>query len=451
MTTPDRLLALARELVDRGTAGEAIEVAVGHSTSTSIRAYRGDVESFTTATSDAIGVRVIRDGRAGYASGGSLDPFVVDELLEQARVNARFAEPDEHAGLAEPDGVEPTRFERYSETLAGIAPDDKIALALEVERRVVAADDRITGVRTAAYGDSTVAFALASSTGIGFSERATSASLSVHALAADGDRTMSGGGGDAAADPSGLDLDGLVERAVRQAVDLIGATKPKSSAVSLVLDPRITASVLGVISGTLTGGRIVKGRSPFIDRVGEVVASPLLTLSDEPLDRQSLGATSFDGEGLACRPLPLITGGVLDGYLFDAYTARRFGTASTASAQRSTRSLPSPGPHVLSVPAGAGGSLDDLIAGIDLGVLVFGLAGFHSGINPVSGDLSLGVDGRMIRNGALAEPISEATVGSTLQRMLLGITAVGSDREHLPGGAVCPSMVIGDVMLSGAS
>ena len=153
---------------------------------------------------------------------------------------------------------------------------------------------------------------------------------------------MSGGGGDAAADPSGLDLDALVERAVRQAVDLIGSTKPKSSVVSLVLDPRITASVLGVISGTLTGGRIVKGRSPFIDRIGEAVASPLLTLGDDPLDRRSLGATSYDGEGLACRPVPMITEGVLDGYLFDSYTARRFGTASTASAQRSTRSLPSP-------------------------------------------------------------------------------------------------------------
>ncbi len=449
--SPEALHELALALVDRAKGNEQIEAVLSHSTSTTIRAYEQDVESYTTATSASIGVRVIEDGRAGFASAGTHDRLVLDELLEQARTNARFAEPDDFVALAEPDGVAATEFERFSEALASVTPEEKIALALEVERRVRAADPRITGVRTAAYGDNTVAFAMASSTGLGFHERATSASVSVHALAADGDRTMSGGGGDAAADPSGLDLDGLVERAVRQAVDLIGSTKPKSGPVQLVLDQRMAASVFGIIAGMLTGDRIVKGRSPFVDRIGETIASPLLSIADTPLDRESLGATSYDGEGLACRALPLITDGVLNGYLFDDLNARKYGAHSTASAQRGARGLPSPGVHVLSVPAGSGGDLEQLIAGVDQGILVFGLAGFHSGVNPVSGDLSLGVDGLMIRNGQLAEPISEATVGSTLQRMMLGISAVGSDRIHLPGGAVCPSLVIGDVMLSGAS
>ncbi len=449
--SPEALFELAKELVGRARGNEQIEAVLSHSTSTTVRAYQQEVESYTTATTAGIGLRVVEDGRAGFASAGTLDRVVIDELLEQARTNARFAEPDEFVALAEPDGVAATEFERFSEALASVTPEEKIALAIEVERRVRAADARITGVRTAAYGDNTVSFAMASSTGLGFSERATSASVSVHALAADGDRTMSGGGGDAAADPSGLDLDGLVERAVRQAVDLLGSTKPKSGPVQLVLDQRMAASIFGIISGMLTGDRIVKGRSPFVDRIGEVIASPLLSIADTPLDRESLGATSYDGEGLACRDLPLITNGVLDGYLFDDLNARKYGTASTASAQRGTRGLPSPGVHVLSVPDGDGGNLEQLIAGVDQGILVFGLAGFHSGVNPVSGDLSLGVDGLMIRNGQLAEPISEATVGSTLQRMMLGITAVGSDRLHLAGGAVCPSLVIGDVMLSGAS
>ncbi len=449
--SPEALLELADELVGRATGNEQIEAVLSHGTSTTIRAYEQDVESYTTATSASIGIRVIEDGRSGFASAGTHDRVVVGELLEQARTNARFAEPDEFVALAEPDGVAATEFERFSESLASVTPEEKIALAIELEKRVKDADTRISGVRTAAYGDNTVAFAMASSTGLGFSERATSASVSVHALANDGDRTMSGGGGDAAADPSGLDLDGVVERAVRQAVDLIGSTKPKSGPVQLVLDQRMAASIYGIIAGMLSGDRIVKGRSPFVDRIGETIASPLLTIADTPLDQESLGATSYDGEGLAARRVPLITDGVLNGYVFDSHNARKYGTASTASAQRGARGLPSPGTHVLSVPAGDGGDLEALIAGVDNGILVFGLAGFHSGVNPVSGDLSLGVDGLMIRNGVLAEPISEATVGSTLQRMMLGITAVGSDRLHLAGGAVCPSLVIGDVMLSGAS
>ncbi len=84
-------------------------------------------------------------------------------------------------------------------------------------------------------------------------------------------------------------------------------------------------------------------------------------------------------------------------------------------------------------------------------MLVFSLAGLHSGVNAVSGDFSVGVEGRMIRKGQLAEPISECTVGSTLQRLLLDISAVGSDLTHLPNGVSTPSLKIGGITLSGAS
>ena len=82
---------------------------------------------------------------------------------------------------------------------------------------------------------------------------------------------------------------------------------------------------------------------------------------------------------------------------------------------------------------------------------MFNLAGLHSGVNAVSGDFSVGVEGRMIRNGQLAEPIHECTIASTLQRLLLDITAVGGDLVHLPSGVSTPSIVIGGVALSGAT
>ncbi len=77
------------------------------------------------------------------------------------------------------------------------------------------------------------------------------------------------------------------------------------------------------------------------------------------------------------------------------------------------------------------------------------VSGMHSGTNPVSGDFSVGVEGLMIRDGARAEPIREATVASTLGQMLLAARAVGGDLEWLPGGAAGVSLVVGDVTLSG--
>lgn len=448
---PDQLLAIASRLVDRAEAGEQLEVAVSHGFSTSVRVYGGEVESFTSAESHGVGIRVIRDGREGFASAGTLDVDVLDRMLADARDNATFAEIDPDAGVAEADGVEPVDIDLWRSDVLEMGSDDKVDLALALERAVLAGDDRVTGIRVAAYGDGAGAFALASTSGVRAAARSTSASLSVQALAEDGDRTQTGYAYDGARRASELDLDRVAKRAVSQAVDLIGASKPASQKVDLVLDPHLAATVFGLISGTLTGGRIIKGRSPFIDRLGETIASPLVSMADDPTDPLSLGADSHDGEGLACRRNPLIDAGVLQGYLFDSYTGRRFGGGSTGSAVRGTRGLPSPGVQALSIEGGDGGSLDELVAGVDNGILVFNLAGLHSGVNAVSGDFSVGVEGRMIRNGSLAEPIGECTVGSTLQRLLLDVKAVGSDRRHLPSGVSTPSVVIGDVMLSGAA
>ncbi len=139
---------------------------------------------------------------------------------------------------------------------------------------------------------------------------------------------------------------------------------------------------------------------------------------------------------------------MLQGFLHDGYTGRRSGTASTGSAVRSSRSTPAPGCQALVMVAGEQ-SPEELLAGIDRGLFVQSLNGLHSGVNAVSGDFSVGADGLMIRDGQLAEPVREITLASTLQRLLLGIVAVGDDLEWRPGGATAATIVIADVSLSG--
>jgi PmbA protein len=203
------------------------------------------------------------------------------------------------------------------------------------------------------------------------------------------------------------------------------------------------------VAGTLDGESVLKGRSPFADRVGEAIASPLLTLVDDATDPRSLGADTHDGEGLATRRVPLIEGGVLQGFLHNSMTGRRAGVPSTASAVRGYRSTPGVGAQALAMATGAG-TIDDLVAGVDHGVLVQAMSGLHSGVNPVSGDFSVGVEGLMVRNGTRAEPIREATVASTLQRLLLDVAAVGGEIEWTPGGTGAAALVIPGVTLSGA-
>ena len=173
----------------------------------------------------------------------------------------------------------------------------------------------------------------------------------------------------------------------------------------------------------------------------------MLTLVDDPTDHRSFAADTLDGEGLACRRNVLVADGVLQGFLYDTVTGRRAGRPSTGSAVRGVTSTPSVGCQALAVAPGSG-TLDDLVAGVDVGLLVQSMTGWHSGVNAVSGDVSVGVEGLMIRGGGLAEPVRRSVL-STLQRLLLGITAIGDDVEWLPGGTGCPTLVIGDVSLGG--
>jgi PmbA protein len=443
------LLDLAVRVAGGAQPGEEVEAFAARGSSTSVKVHGGGIESLMQASSAGIGIRVVRDGRQGFAWAGSLDDEVVADVLAEARDNVAYAEPEEWVGLAAPDGVVPPDLDLWRDGLAAMPIERKVDLALELERAVRARDPRVTGVRTATWGDGTGEAAVATSTGIAVSGRSTVCHLAVLALAEQDGETKSGHGVSVGREPGDVDVGAAAGDAAERATRLLGAVQPASGTITLVLEPRMAASLLGVVAGTLDGESVLKGRSPFADRVGEPIASPVVTLVDDPTEPLSLGADSHDGEGLATRRVPLIEDGVLRGFLHNTMTGRRAGVPTTASAIRGYRSTPGVGAQALVVGLGSG-TIDDLVAGVDHGVLVRSMTGLHSGVNPVSGDFSVGVEGLMIRSGATAEPVREATVASTLQRMLLDIAAVGGEREWTPGGTGSAALVIPGVTLSGA-
>ncbi|MEQ9164256.1 MAG: metallopeptidase TldD-related protein, partial [Ilumatobacter fluminis] len=195
---------------------------------------------------------------------------------------------------------------------------------------------------------------------------------------------------------------------------------------------------------------VVKGRSLFKDRLGDEVAPSYVTLVDDPTNPLAYTATDVDGEGLAARRNPLIEDGVLRQFTHNSYSARRAATVSTGNAVRGGfAGTPGVGALALSLVPGTR-SQNELIAGIDEGLLVQSVSGLHSGVNPISGDFSTGAAGLMIRNGAVAEPVREFTIASTLQRMLLDIAEIGGDLDWLPMRAAGVSLVIHDVTMSGS-
>jgi PmbA protein len=100
------------------------------------------------------------------------------------------------------------------------------------------------------------------------------------------------------------------------------------------------------------------------------------------------------------------------------------------------------------VPGGL--SPEQILAEVGEGLLVQSVSGIHSGVNPISGDFSVGAEGLMVRDGQLAEPVREVTIASTLQRMLLNVGYIGNDVERLPSSATGLTIAIADVSMGGA-
>ena len=445
------LMDLARRVAGEAKAGEQVEAFARRGEATVVRVHGGEVESLTSSTELGVGVRVVVDGRQGFAWAGSLDDELVRDALQQARDNAEFAEPAEWNGLAEPDGVAPPDVdvdELKRPALLAFPTDAKVERARQLEARVRALDPRIKGVRTAIWSDSHGERAIATSTGIEAWGTSGSCSQSVLALASDGTETRTGAGQASEREPGDLDLDEVAAEAVRQATRLLGAKPVPSERCAVVFEPQVTASFLGIIGSLLSGESVLKGRSLFAGRLGEQVGSAAFTLVDDPNDPDSLGGLAHDAEGLASRRNVVIDAGALRTFFWDAATGRRSGNPSTGSAVRSGfRSTPSPGARSLALVPGASGA-DELLAKVGDGFLVQSLKGLNSGVNRVSGDFSVGAEGLRIRGGELAEPVAGVTIASTLPRMLLGVTGVGADTRRF-GSTRCGSLVLADLALGG--
>jgi PmbA protein len=440
---------LVHAALGAATDGDQVEAYAQEERRTEVSALRGEVEGMTFAESRGVGVRVIRDERLGYAWAADPTEDEVRAAVGAARENAALAEPDASNVLPEPAAVEPMP-ELYRAESASISADDKVRMALDLERYTVSRDPRVTKVDAAQVGDEVSRVAIASTTGVDLSYERTDAFVVAVTLAVEGDETQVGFSFTIARGLDELAWEPIADEAVDRAVQMLGAAKPETAKVPVILDPFAASSFLGVLAGALNADNVLKGRSLFADMVGQDVGAPAFTLIDDGRRADGPGACPFDGEGVPSGRTELFTGGVLNGFLHSTYTARRAGGGqrSTGNAKRGYKSAPGVGTSNFFVDAGER-SFDALCADAGGGVLIMDVSGVHSGANPISGEFSVGATGRRIEaDGTLGEPLREMTVASTLPEMLHGVRAVGSDLRFFSSVGT-PSILIGEMTLAG--
>ncbi|HSJ51461.1 MAG TPA: TldD/PmbA family protein [Actinomycetota bacterium] len=443
---PDLAELTAAALAAAG-GDESVEAFAEESRRTEVEARLGEVEGLTSAQSRGLGVRVIVGGRLGFAY--VADPSVEEarRAVEHARENASLASEDGHNTLPEARPYQPIDGLYFAEQVA-MSPADKVALALELERTAITAEPEVTKVERCSFGDAVGRVRIESTTGVQAEFERTSCWVVAVTLAErDGD-TQTGYSFQVGHRVSELDPDGVAREAAVRAARMLGATKPATQRVPVVLDPFAASAFLGVLAGALSAESVQKRRSLFANLLGERVGAEVFTLVDDGRLVAGPSACPFDDEGVPSGRTELITAGALNGFLHNTYTAGRGGTSSTGNASRAGyRSTPGVGTSNFYVEPGAS-SFEDLLDAAGDGVLIQEVSGVHSGANPVSGEFSVGATGLRIAGGAIAEPVREMTIASTVPEMLRAIAAVGSDLRFFSSVGT-PSILVGEMTVAG--
>ena len=448
----DRLQDGIRHALKLGAQGAEAFLSVSRSRKAKVQ--NGALEDLTVSKRGGLGVRVIRAGskgaRTGLATTTDLAAADFRELFAQAWELSALGDEDPWLRQAKPSGSDdlPSRFDP---AIDAINPEQRIAWALDLEAQARRASAKVVAVREASWSDGTGASLLLTQMGVRTPDVWSSCSASIELAVADGEERQAAWHYDVSRHP-GLDLAGIGAEAALKGERKLNPQKLPAGRYAVVLHPEVAVDLLGIVAGMLDAESVLKQRSLFAGKLGERIASPLLTLVDdgrlaEGPGRPALGTEPWDAEGLPTRRNVLLENGVLKTYLHTLKTAAEMGMAPTASAGRGFGSQPGATTFNLFPLAGdtAPAALYRMAGN---GVLITEIMGLHT-VDPVSGDLSVGASGIRIRNGQLAEPVDQITFAGNLRDFLNRIVAVGSDLRWY-GSSAGLSLLLEDIALGGA-
>ena len=379
----------------------------------------GKLEQIGEATTRGVSLQLYVDGRYSAVSSSDLRPEALETFIADAVVMTRSLAQDPFRSLADPKlyaGQPTVDLQLEDPAYPKVSPEKRRQVAQELEgaARAVKGAEHILSVTTG-FGDNRSESVRVHSNGFSGArvDTAFSASAQVSVKDPDGRRPEDAawatvrfvGEMPAAAE--------IGRRAAFRTLARLGAKKAASSVLPMVLENRAAGRLVGALTAALSGQALQQKRSFLEGKKDEVVGSPLLTLTDDPLVPKGFGSRLFDGEGIAAKAMPVFEKGALRHYYVDTYYGKKLQMAPTTG-----------GSSNLVVAPGAHGQAE-LVAQIPDGILVTGFLGGNS--NATTGDFSLGVQGFRIRKGEIAEPLGEMNISGNHLDFWKRLSAVGND------------------------
>jgi PmbA protein len=448
------LCAAAEQVVAlcRAAGADASEVLVRDGSELTAKVRMGEPELVQEAGSRALGLRVFKDGRRAVTYTSDLRRRSLEAFVAETVSLAALAEPDELNRLPDADELarDVPELDLYDDAVAEVDAAWALRQCLAGERAALGHDGRVTNSEGATWSRTLGAVAFASSGGFVGGYRGSYASFYVEPICDEPDpenpKKRNGYWWTASrflAELAASEEVGV--EAARRTLATLGARKVPTQECPVVFDPEVGRGIVGTLFSVANGSAFWRKSSYLVEREGTAVASPLVTIIDDPLIPRAPGSRPFDGDGLTTRRNVVVRDGVLETVLCDVYSARKLGRRSTGSAGRGVGGNPGPTTSNLVMQAGPI-SRAQLLADTPRGLYVTSLMGF--GFNPVTGDFSRGAQGFWIEDGQLTFPVSEITVSANFDDLLKRIDRVADDLE-LRSSTACPTFRVSSMTIAG--
>jgi PmbA protein len=430
-----------------GYRPDGYEISFGSSRNLSIEVKEQKIDTFKCSTPVGVSIRVLKAGGMGFSYSTSLDEGALSMMVENAVTGALNQTPDPLNSFPLPRRF-PSVGGLHDEELSSVSEGEKIDRAMELERLVMAADPRIRRVRKSVYGESEYEVWIKNSLGVSGNYRRSYVSCSVSAVAEEGDESQMGWDFGFSNYFSGISVEAVAAKAAAKAVGLLGAKKIPTMRCPVVLDNYVASEILEVLAPSFLAENIRKGKSMLAGRMGEDLFAGVLRIRDDGTMPGGMATAPFDAEGSPQQNTLLVDNGRLTAFLYDTYSARKEGVASTGNVvSGGTKAPPRMGVTNFFIENGSE-PITSMIGSIDKGVFLTGVMGMHMA-DPISGDFSVGATGIYIEKGSLSFPVKGIAIAGNIIDLFRDLEKVGDDIRFF-GGVGSPSLKIGALDISGS-
>ncbi|SCI76162.1 peptidase PmbA [uncultured Clostridium sp.] len=414
----------------------------------SITVYEGEVEKYNLDKSFGLSFRGMLNGKMGYSYTEILDDKAIDMLIKNAKEASKCIESTDEQFIYEGD-KNYSKVQTYSEKLENIDTAKLIEIALDLEKQTKEYSDKVVNISSCKVSYSSSKNGIYNTKGLELSNKGNLIIAYVIPIVEDNNEKQDGMGYKIADSLEEIDTKEIAKQGVKEALSKLGGSTISSGNYKTIIYNEAMASLLETFADIFSGEAAQRGLSLLKGKEGEIIASDIVSIVDDPLLDKGLASTPFDDEGVATFKKNIVSNGVLNTLLHNLKTAHKANVKTTGNGFKASYSSPvSVEPTNFYIEKGEA-SIGELMKEVKEGIMVTDFAGLHSGANSITGDFSLAAKGFYIKDGKKEYPVEQITVAGNFFDLLKNIKFIGNDLNFPISSVGAPSVIVEGLSVAG--